>query len=50
MSFSITLPKADDRLIGQGFLELLCMESLLCGDSVVESKGEIIFLCAYLKD
>lgn len=44
ISFSITSPKADDRLIGQAFLELLCMDSLLCGDYVVEKKGDIIFV------
>lgn len=43
ISFSVTSPSADDRHIGQGFLELLCMESLLHGDSVVERKGKIVF-------
>lgn len=52
ISFSITSSKVDDKLIAQGLLELLHVEFLLCGYSVVERKGGIVLymFCVYLKD
>lgn len=49
ISFSVTSSKVDDKLIAQGLLELLHVEFLLCGYSVVERKGGIVYVLCLSK-
>lgn len=46
ISFSVTSSKVDDKLIAQG---LLHVEFLLCGYSVVERKGGIVYVLCLSK-